>query len=238
MTLHWLPQFIADRIIADERLRGRPPQASGDGLMLMGTLGYASYLLPDGTIWVEQDTDWTGPQPRIVWRRAALQEGLGQLRVATSRFPELVALIPPLPPGEPPCPRCSGAGELHFSEAAYGSPGALICDWCLGLGWRVAQPSLRLSEVPWKHPWTPTEPGLAKQLTKELSSKHPLFGIQAVAVARRLDRDDVLFQLRTGPAPYAEIHLTWAAHRDEDGHYPLFRLYDDLTSWMHSWPSS
>ena len=238
MPHEWLPEFIADRLKVDDRLRGRLPDAPSDGLMLMGTLGYASYLFADGSVWIEQDTDWTGLVPQLVWRRASLQESYGQLNVASKKFPELLQLLPPLPLGEPPCPQCAGGGELRFANSLSGSAGSIICDHCLGLGWRVTQPGLALADVPWRDPWAPTEPGLERQLAKELSFAHPLYGKPAVAVARRRDSDDVLFQLSAGPARYAEVHLTWSHAPDGRGRYPLFRLYDELSSWLQSWDSN
>jgi hypothetical protein len=48
-------------------------------------------------------------------------------------------------------------------------------------------------EITWLEPWCFTAPGLEQELIREVSLKHPLYGVQALAVGRREDNDDVLF---------------------------------------------
>jgi hypothetical protein len=45
------------------------------------------------------------------------------------------------------------------------------------------------------------------ELARELSKGHPLYGVTLRAVARRGDRDDVLF--RTPANGFVVVHLTW-----------------------------
>jgi hypothetical protein len=47
------------------------------------------------------------------------------------------------------------------------------------------------------------------ELSSELFSKHALYGLIARAVAARIDRDDVLFEIEGGDMPLAVVHLTW-----------------------------
>ncbi|MGG0814872.1 hypothetical protein ABE142_19735 [Paenibacillus alvei] len=47
------------------------------------------------------------------------------------------------------------------------------------------------------------------ELHKEISEEHILFDQQLAIVARRIDRDDVLFQFVGKPNQYAQVHLTW-----------------------------
>ena len=61
----------------------------------------------------------------------------------------------------------------------------------------------------WLEPWHPFAAGVEElELAKEVSSAHPLFGIKALALARRSDRDDVLFFLPAQSRELAVVHLT------------------------------
>jgi hypothetical protein len=67
-----------------------------------------------------------------------------------------------------------------------------------------------MSRVEWKAPWRPLDlgtetPSVQKQLEREIAPEHPLHGKQAIAIARRLDCDDVLVSL--GDGTYANVHL-------------------------------
>ena len=52
------------------------------------------------------------------------------------------------------------------------------------------------ADFEWLEPWVPTGDSaqdLERELSKELSQTHRLYGIPVVAVARRIDQDDALF---------------------------------------------
>jgi hypothetical protein len=69
---------------------------------------------------------------------------------------------------------------------------------------------------------------LERELQRELSAGHPLAGLAPSAVARRDDRDDVLFDLHDGR--YAVVHLTWSKASPPDPRWPtaiVFASYDD-----------
>jgi hypothetical protein len=88
-----------------------------------------------------------------------------------------------------------------------------------------------MAEIPWQPPWYPILPGLEAQLRRELSPGHPLFGLPAVAVARRADNDDVLFYLPGSERSFAIVHLTWTAGRQPAPDWPHTIRYDSLGQW-------
>jgi len=90
-----------------------------------------------------------------------------------------------------------------------------------------------LKHVEWLAPWGPTDPGLERELHRDIgSSQHPLHGRSAVAVARRSDTDDVLFFLPDGPEPLAVVHLTWAEHPERRPEWPSTDFFASLTDWI------
>ena len=66
-----------------------------------------------------------------------------------------------------------------------------------------------LRSLEWLPPWEPTDEDFGVELAREVGPGHPLFDRPTVAVARRVDCDDVLFWLPAGPAALAVVHLTW-----------------------------
>lgn len=80
-------------------------------------------------------------------------------------------------------------------------------------------------------PWHPTTEPLHLELADEMSTDHLLSGKRAVAVARRLDTDDVLFSLPDGPAPLAVVHLTWAG-RERSPQWPATELYRSVDDFI------
>ena len=68
---------------------------------------------------------------------------------------------------------------------------------------------MNLDEIQWQAPWAPVGEGseaLCAELAKELPPKHDLTGRQVRAVARRTDKNIVLFHLDDGRL--AVVHLT------------------------------
>lgn len=58
-------------------------------------------------------------------------------------------------------------------------------------------------EIKWPEPWVPIQrpeerEALQAELHSELSASHPLFRFSVVALARRYDQDDALFELSDG----------------------------------------
>jgi hypothetical protein len=86
----------------------------------------------------------------------------------------------------------------------------------------------------WCEPWRPITQAdecaaLEAELRAELGSKHPLFGLSAIAIGRRDDQDDVVFALDDGRI--AEVHLTWRRSREMDPSYPQTAIYPSLVHW-------
>jgi hypothetical protein len=81
-------------------------------------------------------------------------------------------------------------------------------------------------------PWHPIDPAIAAifevEFALELGIAHPLSGIPANAIARRIDGDDVLFQLQLPVNNYAVVRLNWA--RKE--RYPNYQVYKDEEQLM------
>jgi hypothetical protein len=70
---------------------------------------------------------------------------------------------------------------------------------------------------------------LSAELASELCPGHALYGSRARAVAARIDRDDVLFELEGGDMPLAVVHLTWA--KESDPRWPLTRFFASWEQW-------
>lgn len=77
--------------------------------------------------------------------------------------------------------------------------------------------------LPWQESVSDPD-AFQQELHRELAASHPLFGAEAVAVARRIDCDDVLFKLADGK--YAVVHLTWSGKKESNSDYPATRIFD------------
>jgi hypothetical protein len=90
----------------------------------------------------------------------------------------------------------------------------------------------------WLEPWysIADEPeqteGLVRELRRELSSGHVLFGLPMRAIARRQDCDDVLFSIEDGTGRAAVVHLTWTRSPPESPPWPGSAVYDSLDQWI------
>ena len=87
----------------------------------------------------------------------------------------------------------------------------------------------------WLEPWVPVSDetervGLEAELHRELGPGHVLFRRLARAIARRHDRDDVLFEVGQ-PAQFAVVHLTYAAHPEKEP-WPMADLFDTLAAFV------
>ena len=80
-------------------------------------------------------------------------------------------------------------------------------------------------------PWEPIDPAMATKFEDEYATEigkgHPLYGVPVRAVGRRIDRDDVLFQLLRHLCDYAVVHLTWSGREESDPAWPGFELFLD-----------
>jgi hypothetical protein len=73
---------------------------------------------------------------------------------------------------------------------------------------------------------------LEEELRREVPRAHRLFGRDLQAVARRQDRDDVLFRSSDGGTFC--VHLTWSVENDPK--WPWTEAYRDLVDFLHRWP--
>ena len=78
-------------------------------------------------------------------------------------------------------------------------------------------------------PWYWTDQDLSRQLDIEISIDHTLKNKSVKTIARRQDKDDVLFQISDGK--YAVVHLTWQQYPHSDKRWPttvIFNTWDDV----------
>jgi hypothetical protein len=87
-------------------------------------------------------------------------------------------------------------------------------------------------------PWEPAgewADGLVLELESEIAPSHVLYGKKLVAVARRRDNDDVLFETQDEPAGYAFVHLTWRGGQEPDPTWPYTVLFSSWEDWQQWW---
>lgn len=86
--------------------------------------------------------------------------------------------------------------------------------------------------VDWLEPWVPAVPGLEKELEKESGKDHVLFQQKCSSVARRIDKDEVLFQISGHEKSFAVVQLTWSGKTETDGQLPRTELFQDIAEWV------
>lgn len=89
-------------------------------------------------------------------------------------------------------------------------------------------------QLEWLEPWQHIEgraEALVNELQKELPPQHVLHGVQVVAVARRIDCDDVLFATTDPMKPLAVVHLTWTGRTESALKWPHTTLYESWRDW-------
>ena len=91
-----------------------------------------------------------------------------------------------------------------------------------------------IADIPWRSPWSPVaSPQFEARLAKEVGPHHVLSERPVIAVGRRIDTDDVLFYLPSGPAALAVVHLTWSTETPEpDSRFPFTHLYQSVSQWI------
>lgn len=88
--------------------------------------------------------------------------------------------------------------------------------------------------LPWK-PLNRVDVGaralqLSAELKREVSAQHPLHGLDAKALAVRIDRDDVLFWIERDSDPLAVVHLSWK--HEPDARWPSTTLFSSWERWV------
>jgi hypothetical protein len=88
-----------------------------------------------------------------------------------------------------------------------------------------------LQTTTWLKPWHGVGVGVQEaELVREVSSGHPLFGVQTVVVACRSDTDDVLFFLPGQERDLAMVHLTYN-HNENSAAWPHTRFFDSFAEF-------
>jgi len=89
------------------------------------------------------------------------------------------------------------------------------------------------SDRSWIEPWDPVDDPdpLIRELTLEVGPGHVLFRRPVVALGRRRDTDDVLFEVRDEAYGLARVHLTWTS-RPEEGDFPRTELFASWEDWV------
>jgi len=85
-------------------------------------------------------------------------------------------------------------------------------------------------------PWEPIDPAdsakFEDEYAVEIGKAHPLYGVPVKAIARRVDRDDVLFELLRHLCDYAVVHLTWSGKEESGPAWPACQIYADADDLM------
>ena len=88
----------------------------------------------------------------------------------------------------------------------------------------------------WLRPWHSIESdetqvaAMERELRREVTEGHALFGLPVRGLARRQDCDDVLFAIADGTNRVAVVHLTWT--QSERLPWPYTVVYSSLESWI------
>ena len=71
---------------------------------------------------------------------------------------------------------------------------------------------------------------LEAELSRELPAGHVLKSIPVRCLARRQDRDDVLFKIADGSGRFTTVHLTWQVEREPT--WPSVVIFQDAEQWL------
>lgn len=93
---------------------------------------------------------------------------------------------------------------------------------------------MKIPASQWLDPWIPVSSGgaLERELAMELPARHILKGVSLRAIARRLDNDDVLFELTDHEKPFAVVRLIY--RRQPDPQLPWAVLFDSWDDWVEN----
>lgn len=72
---------------------------------------------------------------------------------------------------------------------------------------------------------------LSAHLLVEVPQEHLLYGLRASAVACRMDRDDILFEVEGCEMPLAVVHMTW--QKETDPRLPRTKFFQSWEQWVH-----
>jgi hypothetical protein len=71
---------------------------------------------------------------------------------------------------------------------------------------------------------------LSARLQREVPPKHVLHGLKVNAIAIRIDKDDVLFEVAGGEMPLAVVHMTW--RKETNSRWPSTKLFRSWEHWV------
>ncbi len=71
---------------------------------------------------------------------------------------------------------------------------------------------------------------LEAEARREIGQSHPLWGMELVALERRVDNDDVVFGVRRRPEVWL-VHLTWSGTAEVDG-FPRSTRFATMLEWF------
>ena len=89
---------------------------------------------------------------------------------------------------------------------------------------------------PWFAPTADNLAAMEAELARELrpNLRHPLHSVSVRAVARRQDRDDVLFETNDHRFNLAVVHLTWSRGAETNPEWPATALFSSWSQWIES----
>ncbi|TVX96308.1 hypothetical protein [Cohnella terricola] len=83
-------------------------------------------------------------------------------------------------------------------------------------------------------PWIPESSTIfLEELYDELSNNHILYGAELHVIARRLDKDEVLFQFQEDSNKYVQVHLTWKQDKESNPTWPRFIIFNSIEEWVN-----
>lgn len=83
-------------------------------------------------------------------------------------------------------------------------------------------------------PWIPERSkAFIEELNKEMAKQHVLYNEELEVVARRTDKDDVLFRFKKSTDKYVQVHLTWKMREENNPHWPRFQIHNSFEDWRN-----
>jgi hypothetical protein len=84
-------------------------------------------------------------------------------------------------------------------------------------------------------PWmavTQFATNLENELHKEITEGHPLFSILVRAIAKRINNDDVLFEVDSRTFPFAKVHLMFIGLPENKPEWPFTEVFKTIDDWL------
>ena len=97
------------------------------------------------------------------------------------------------------------------------------------------QPRKPYDSFSFLEPWTRIENyagNFDDELRREVSPGHLLHSRAIRAIARRTDRDDVLFEVEAPDFRFAVVHLSWAGSEAQHPDWPAAQAFTTFEEWV------